>query len=126
MATVTPTVKNVGAGDGSIIEYVYAIVTANPDGAPIQVPEWADVTWVARGTWGGATLKIQGSDDGTNFVATPGLSNAAGGAEAVVTADKIFTIIERPRFVRPILTTAGVGAILTIVALCRRGQPIRT
>lgn len=125
MATVNPTVKRVGSGDGSVIEYSYAITTANADGAPLEVPEWADVTWVARGTWGGATLKIQGSDDGTNFVTAAGLSNAAGGAEASASADKIFTTIERPRYIRPILTTVGAGATITVVALCRRGQNIR-
>lgn len=125
MATVSPTVNRLaGSGDGSVITYSYTITTANADGAPIPMPEWADVTVIARGTWGGATLKVQGSDDGTNFVTT-GLSNAAGGTEFSASADKVATLIERPPYIRPILTTAGSGATLTVVVSVRRAQPIR-
>jgi len=60
MATVTPTVtRGLGDGDGSLIQYQWTLTSANSDGAGIQCPEWADVTWVATGTWGGATLKPQ-------------------------------------------------------------------
>lgn len=125
MASVKPTVTQAGLGDASVLQYTWALTTADNDGFPMQFPEHADITWVARGTWGGATLKFQGSADGTNFVTT-GLSNAAGGTEAAVTADKIVTTIERPLFIRPILTTAGSGATITVTALARRATPNRT
>ena len=125
MATAVATVKNiVSAADNSVKQISWPITTANPGGDYFEFAEWGDITWVARGTWGGATLKIQGSDDGTNWVTT-GLSNAAGGTELAATADKSFTIIERPRYIRPILTTVGVGATLTVVALLRRATPVR-
>lgn len=125
MATVNPTV--VSLGEGSVREYTYALTTANADGAPFEMPEWADVTWTAvASNWGGATLKFQGSHNGTTW-GNPivGLSNAAGGTEGTIAADKSMTTIERPRFIRPILTTAGVAAVVTVVALARRAQPIR-
>ena len=125
MATVVPTVKSLG--EGSVREYTYAITTANYDGSPFEMPEWADVTWCVVGSnWGGATLKIQGSYDGTTW-GSPivGLKDAGGGTEASAAADKCFTIVERPRFVRPILTTVGTAAVVTVVALARRSQPIR-
>jgi hypothetical protein len=126
MATVSPSFsRSVGENqDGSVLQFQWTLTTANADGAPFQIPENADVTWVATGTWGGATLKVQGSADGTTFVAT-GLSNAAGGAEATAAADKVFTTIECPRYIRPILTTPGTGATVTVTAVARRASSIR-
>ena len=125
MATVTPTFARVSDGDGSIVQLQWVLLTADADGAPFEFTEWADITFVATGTWGGATLKVQGSANGTTFPAT-GLSNAAGGAEATAAADKVFTTIERPRYMRPILTTTGTGATVTVTAILRRSNPMRT
>ena len=125
MATVTPTFARVSDGDGSIVQLQWALTTADADGAPFEFTEWADITVVATGTWGGATLKVQGSANGTTFPAT-GLSNAAGGTEATAAADKVFPTIERPRYMRPILTTAGTGATVTVTAILRRSNPLRT
>ena len=125
MATVTPTTPESTSGDGSVKVYSWVLTSANADGAPLRFPEWSDVTWVVRGTWGSASgFKIQGSDDGTNFVTT-GLTNAAGGLEVSLAADKVFTTIERPLFMRPILTTAGAGATVTVVATARRTSSLR-
>lgn len=124
MATVTPTMPDSASGDGSIKVYQWALTSANADGSPLPFPEWADITWHFFGTWGGATAKVQGSADGSTFYAT-GLSNAAGGAEGTASADKIFTTIERPMYVRPILTTVGAGATITVTAVCRRTSSMR-
>lgn len=124
MATVTPTLPESAIGDGSVKVFTWALTSTNVDGAPVRLPEWADLTWTATGTWGGATLKVQGSADGSTFVTT-GLSNAAGGTEASASADKVFTTIERPLYVRPILTTAGSGATVTVQLMARRAQPLR-
>ena len=67
---------------------------------------------------------MQGSDDGSNFVAT-GLTNQAG-TEQAVTGDKVFDTVERPLFVRPNLTTAGTNAAVTVVAMVRRRNVMRT
>lgn len=125
MATVTPTFTTPDSGDGSIKIFVWTLTSANTDGAPVRFPEWSDVTWIVRGTWGTASaFKIQGSDDGTNFVST-GLTTAAGGTEVSIAADRVFTVIERPLYMRPNITTAGSGATLTVTAVMRRANPIR-
>ena len=121
MATVNPTQPESASGDGSVKVFQWTLTSTNVDGAPMKLPEYVDITWTATGTWGGATLKTQGSADGSTFVTT-GLSNAAGGSEATASADKIFTTIERPLFVRPILTTAGSGATVVVTAVCRRND----
>ena len=121
MATVNPTQPERASGDGSVKVFQWTLTSTNADGAPMKLPEYVDITWSATGTWGGATLKAQGSADGSTFVAT-GLSNAAGGSEASANTDKVFTTIERPLFVRPILTTAGAGATVVVTAVCRRND----
>ena len=116
--------RDVGDGDGSVVTMTWTLTTADPLGDGVEMSEWADVTWVATGTWGAATLKVQGSANNSTFVAT-GLSNAAGGTEASASADKVFTTIERPRFIRPALTTVGSGASITVVATLRRASSLR-
>lgn len=123
MATVNPTVAEEGTGDGSVKTFTWAMVSASVEGIAFKFTEWADVCFTATGTWGGATLAIQGSGDGTTFVP---LHDAAGAAAATATADKAMTIIERPLYMRPYLTTAGAGATITVIATARRATPMRT
>lgn len=122
MATVTPTVTKVGDQDDSAVLFSWALTTANTDGSPLEWTQWADRCFQAVGTWGAATLTIQGSNDGTNWFT---LSNAAGATAATFTADGGKTIIELPRYVRPNLTTPGSGASITVTMLGRRAQPLR-
>ena len=124
MATVTPTAsRDVGERDGSSISWSYAITTANPDGAPMEWSEWADRTWTASGTWGGATLTIEGSNDGVTWFP---LTNASGGAAATFTANGCKTVVETPRFGRPNLTVVGAGATITVILHARRNTGMRT
>ena len=53
-------------------------------------------------------------------------ANLSTGAETTATANKVFTTIERPLFVRPNLTTAGTGATVVVTALLRRTNSMRT
>jgi hypothetical protein len=122
MATVTPTLSKPGERDDSAILMTWALTTANTDGAPLEWIQWADRCFTAVGTWGGATLTIEGSNDGVNWLP---LSNAAGGAAATFSANGAKSIIELPNFVRPNLTTPGAGATVTVQLLARRAQPLR-
>jgi hypothetical protein len=124
MTTVANTVTTeVGSGDGSLLLSTWTHLTStNTDGQPITGAEWADRTWQAQGTWGGATLTFQGSNDKTNWFS---LTNAAGGAAATLTANGGLATIELPLWVRPNLTTAGAGADITVTLLMRRAQPLR-
>lgn len=122
MATVSPTQAKVGDGTDDAILFTWALTTANADGAPVEYTQWADRGFSAVGTWGGATLTVEGSNDGTNWLP---LSNAAGGTAATFTANGAKSIIEGLRFIRPNLTVPGAGAAVTVQALMRRAQPLR-
>lgn len=123
MATVAPTTAYPSLGDGSLILYTWALTTANADGAPVSAAEWADRTWQASGTWGGASLALQGSNDGVNWAV---LSNASGGADIAMTTNDLASTVELPLWVRPNLTTPGVGATIAVTLLVRRSTPMRT
>jgi hypothetical protein len=123
MTTVAPTnTSEIGNGDGSLNLYTWALTTANSDGAPVHAAEWADRTWQATGTFGGATVAFQGSNDGSNWFS---MTNAAGGAAIALTAAGGATTIESPYYVRPNLTVVGSGATITVTLLARRAQPLR-
>lgn len=121
----TAAITRVGSQDDSVLHATWTLTSADATGDPVSYPEWADITWVVQGTWGGATLKINGGAIASSIVTTTGLSNAAGGAEASASADKVFMTIERPLYVRPALTTVGSGASVIVTALMRRANPMR-
>ena len=70
-------------------------------GTPIPTEDFTVASFQAVGTWGSATLVIQGSNDGTNWAT---LENNQGDALSV-TADAFDSIGEMPRLIRP--TTSG-------------------
>lgn len=128
MATVAPTTQKANvatAGDGSVVVYSWTLTSANNDGAGMPYAEWADRCWqAAGGTWGGATLKIEGSNDGGTTWFT--LANAAGGSGTSFTADGGCNTIESPLLARPRLTTVGVGASVPVICVARRHTGMRT
>lgn len=120
MATVNPTITKPNDRDDLVLAS-WAITTANLDGLKVEFGQWADRCFTASGTWGGATLAIQGSNDGTNWMTL----NIASSGTATASADKAMQIVETPRYVRPYLTTAGSGAVITVMMLARRSHPLR-
>jgi hypothetical protein len=121
---ITPSHDNVreAGGDGSMKKFTWVLLSADPDGVPVAMPEWADKTFEINGTFGGATCEIQGSNGG----AFQQLHKASAGTGTTYTAAGIDAIIENPLFVKPILTTVGAGATITVILLIRRANPLRT
>ena len=84
MPTVNPSyTTDLGDSDGSLKLYTWLLTSANADGAPVQANQWADRTFQATGTFGGATCAVEGSNDGVSWFT---LSNAAGATAATFTA----------------------------------------
>ena len=117
-------IRDIQPNDGSTILLTWTLTTAVPDGVPLEWGQWADRYVQAIGApWGASTATIEGSNDGVNWAP---LSNAAGGAAATFAANGGKTLIEVPRYMRPNLTTTGVGAIVQVILFARRAQPLRT
>lgn len=125
MPAVTPTTLQTAEGnsDGSVLAFSWELLTASPAGAPMSFVQWSDRTWTAVGTWGGATLAFEGSNDLSNWFA---MNNAAGGLTASLTANGMVTTIELPLYVRPNLITAGTEADVVVSVCARRANPQRS
>ncbi len=117
--------SQIGEGDGSskLIAWTGG-ATADGAGPAVEFPEWADNCVQVIGSIGGATVVIEGSNDGTNYDT---LFNAQGTALSFtsLTPTPIKQVVERPRFIRPKITggaATGIGVYLTM----RRATPMRT
>ena len=117
MANINPTITTIGNQDGSIKKVVWAF-TAGDTGLPIKFSEWADRSVQMAGTWNGATVLWEGSNDGgTTYLP---LTDPQGNAMSK-TADSIEAVTEVCELARPRVTT-GVVTAVTISVILRRQQ----
>ncbi len=112
MATVNPTLSHRG-GDTDVA--TFALTSTNRDGAPIPVERKKEIYASVTGTWGGATVVMQGSNDGSNWFT---LDDRAGVAVSL-TADGASAVADLPLLIRPYLSVAGAGADLTAIVVTR-------
>lgn len=112
MANVTPTL---GVPDPlvnhKVVSATWAMGSADTGLADSRLAGYADRTVQAFGTWGGATLVIEGSLDGTNWVT---LTDPQGNAISKTTTNFIESIAEWVRYIRPV-TSGGTGTALTVI-----------
>lgn len=116
MANITPTVTRVT--DGGVLNVFTAtwVMGIADTGLPVAMSGAPDRSVQIEGTIGGATIVIQGSNDGTNYQP---LTDPQGNAISK-TAVAIEAISELTRFIRPV-TSGGAGSAIT-VTLAMRGQ----
>lgn len=89
--------------------------TSNETGDTVELPV-GDRSVQMAGTWNGATVSLQGSNDNTNWsTLTDGLGNSL-----ALTADGIKNICEMTRYVRAKVTSGSVTTI-AVTILARRG-----
>lgn len=87
------------------------------DGQPLQMPGSADRSVQVTGTFGtGGSVRIQGSNDGTNYVA---LTDPQGNA-LNITAAGIEAVQEITRYIRPLITAGDGSTSLTVTMLVRK------
>jgi len=125
---VGPKVSYVAGDEGrSILVATWKLTTAEPVGAALELPEWADRTWSAYAdAGGGAVLTVQGSNtDADAHFST--LSDVAGGTPLTMSSPPDCAMqLENPRFTRPILSTPGTAADWTVTLVGRRPQGLRS
>ena len=117
MANVTPTHKQVGRG-----AHLYTWVMTNADnGLPVSVPGAADKSVQNVGTWGGATVVMQGSNDGTTWFELNAVQNFTTAISSTADATPgIQQIGENTVYVRPV-SSGGTGTSVTVYLLARNG-----
>lgn len=92
--------------------------TGSDQGAPLEMPGFADRSVQVSGTFGsGGSVRIEGSNDGTNYAV---LTDPQGNA-LDITAAKIEAIMELTRYIRPRVTAGDGSTSLTVSMLIKRG-----
>lgn len=116
MGTITPTqtrISDAGVFDAHIASWALG----NADtGVAVTLSDAADRSVQIEGTFGAATITIQGSNDGSNWQS---LTDPQGNAIARTTAG-LKAITELTRYVRAI-SSGGTGTAIT-VTLFMKGQ----
>jgi hypothetical protein len=103
--------------DGAVITFTWGPFTNNTDvGTAMGHAEYSYRTYIVTGDFAsGGSVVLEGSNDGTNWVA---LTNRQGTA-MVFTAPGMNTSQDMPMFARPRMT-AGTSTGITIIAACHR------
>lgn len=122
MAVASPTFTKLRGVTGGI-EAI--LITWGPMGdadtaTPVQLPIMGDKSCQVEGTFGGATMKLQGSNNSTtgadgNFET---LNDPSGNAISLTSAG-LKQVTEATRWIKP-ATSGGTSSSLTVSVLCRR------
>lgn len=117
MSTITPSYPSpTGFVDLTNCRLLLWSMTSADTGSPLMLCDYADKTVAVQGgTWGSATLVIEGSNDGTNFTT---LTDPQGNSLSK-TADFIETIQENPVYIR-VSTSGGTNSVIPVRLICRR------
>lgn len=117
MATVSPTFTFLPAARHSaqVIAVSWTPITNGDTCDFAECSDFADRSVQVTGTFGGATLSIQGSNDGSNWVnLTDPFNNAIS-----LTGAGLRAIVELTRYIRPVLA-GGAASSLTVSLLGKR------
>jgi len=118
MATVVPTFSKIRGPSGGIDAIVATwtpLAAAGDIGQALQRTDLADRSVQVTGTFAGATIVLEGSNDGTNYFT---LSNPAGVAVSFAAAG-LMQVNLPTAWVRP-RVTVGAGAALAVTMTARR------
>jgi hypothetical protein len=119
MATITPTVSDVAKFRDNATLASYEFSGSGDTGVAMEQPGSAIRSVQIAGTFDSATVVVEGSNDGTNYVT---LTDPQGNAISK-TAAAIEAIEEVTRYVRPRSSGGGANTALTIsFMLVRRGS----
>lgn len=110
MATIAITSTDRNSVNGATLVTWEALGDAD-QGAGYAMPYAADITVQAIGTFGSATVRLQGSNDGTNW---HGLTQKGGTTALTFTAAGLHSVNEMPAYIRP-TTTGGTGTDVDVI-----------
>lgn len=114
MATITATPTSLGTRE---CMWTWTSMGNADNGEAVSLP-WYDYRsiQVIATNYGSATLVIQGSLDGTNWVT---LADPNGNALSFTSGAKLEAVLENTRYVRP-STSGGTGTDLTVILYALR------
>lgn len=120
MASKTSVGAKPVSGAGDSVVHTWTLTSADPTGDAVSgYEDYADVTVQFTGTFGTATVGLEGSlDGGSNYSSLTdpqgnAISKTAAGIEAVAEAVPVL---------RPRLTTPGAGASIVVTVYMRKAK----
>ena len=119
MATISRTSTRIQSfgDDAHVHSWTPMTFSGTDQGAPLESPGWSDRSVQVAGTFGtGGSVRIEGSNDGTNYAA---LTDPQGNALDITTA-KIEQIMELTRYIRPRVTAGDGSTSLTVTILTKK------
>lgn len=119
MATIDHTITRIGSSP-----YVSWVVTweglgGEDDGAPLEMPGWADRSVQITGTFDTGTCTIEGSNDGTNYEL---LTDGQGNDISKTSAD-LEGVAEITRYLRPHVTGGGGSCDIDVTVVIAGYRP---
>lgn len=111
MATIQPTMTVIPGGKARLYQWALGV---GDDGAPVEAVEFADRSVQVAGTFGGASVVIEGSNDSTNY----GTLTDPQGNDLSITTAKVEMVTELTRLIRP-RVVAGSGTSVTVSLITR-------
>jgi len=119
MPTVTPTIRQIG---NDAVLFSWTLTNVDNDGAPIgpEHVDYADRAVQVSGTFGGATVAVQGSNQPAAPVVWFALDNPSG-ADLSFSGPDGKVIAELPVWTRPLLS-GGAGSSVAVSILARRSR----
>jgi len=115
MATITPTIDR-DSVPGAVLA-TWTGMTTGDVGAGVPIAYAADLTGQVTGTFGGATITWQGSNDNTNWHP---MTLQSGTGNMAFTAASVHTANENPAWVRPAVTGGTSVSIKGVLAIHAR------
>ena len=111
MATITPTDPGLTASYPGVVQKKWALGNADT-GVGVSLASFTYKTMTLTGTWGGATVVIQGANedvDASYITMVDPQGNALS-----KTADAIETLLENPLFIR-VKSSGGTGTVVAAI-----------
>lgn len=99
-----------------VVQCTWADLDAGETGVAVDVSRWQERTIQIAAAVGTSTVTIQGSNDGTNWAT---LNSKAMDADSAIPLSGlgagIYSILENPRFIRPVLAAGDTSNIPVIL-----------
>ena len=129
MANITPTITDVSdRKDGSAILVQWADGGSNNSAntyLPVSFPKHADKSIQVYGTFGGASIALNGSNDNIGTPANFAALNDPSSTVIAITSAKIKAVLENTVHVQPV-ASGGTAQNLNIQMLFQFANPART
>ena len=115
-----PTVQHSRSSTGSSAAFIatWPALAQGDTGDALPFSQYTDRSVQVVGTFGGATLRVEGSNDGTNWAV---LTDPQGN-DLLITSAKIEMITEATLYLRPNVSGGDGTTALAVILLCKEAR----